>query len=147
MGDQPGEHVDGAPKPGTRGSSLPATQGPTWPAGSQQDVSWSLYANHGGGYAYRLCPKSSKLTEECFQQNHLQFVGNKSWIQYAGESVRTRATAQPSMLHVYQKARIRKVHSGQKIQSLHVPVTSVGQVFQPISLSCPTVTRLNSNLL
>merc|ERR1719158_1113251 len=32
-GNQPGEHVDGAPKPGTRGSSLPATKGPNWPAG------------------------------------------------------------------------------------------------------------------
>lgn len=79
-GNQAGEHVDGAPKPGTRGSSLPASQGPKWAAGSQQDVSWSLYANHGGGYAYRLCPKTSKLSEDCFQKQHLQFVGSKSWI-------------------------------------------------------------------
>merc|ERR1712190_585097 len=84
-GDQPGEHVDGAPKPGTRGSSLPETQGPKWAAGSQQDVSWSLYANHGGGYSYRLCPKSSNLTEQCFQQLHMQFVGNQSWIQYGDD--------------------------------------------------------------
>merc|ERR1712107_823030 len=57
--------------------------------------SWSLYANHGGGYSYRLCPRSSNLTEECFQQHHLQFVGNKSWIQYAGkdESNRTAIDA------------------------------------------------------
>merc|ERR1740121_1100503 len=60
-GNQPGEHVDDAPKPGTRGSDLPATQGPTWSAGSIQDVSWSLYANHGGGYAYRLCPKNKGM--------------------------------------------------------------------------------------
>jgi len=94
-GNQPGEHVDGAPKPGTRGSSLPAMQGPKWAAGSQQEVSWSLYANHGGGYSYRLCPKSSALTEECFQQHHLQFVGDKSWIQWAGkdESNRTAIDA------------------------------------------------------
>lgn len=93
-GDQPGEHVDDAPKPGTRGSELPATKGPQWAAGSQQDVSWSLYANHGGGYAYRLCPKSSNLTEECFQRQHLQFVGNKSWIQYGDdESNRTAIPA------------------------------------------------------
>jgi len=93
-GNQPGEHVDGAPKPGTRGSSLPAMKGPNWPAGSHQDVSWSIYANHGGGYAYRLCPKSSKLTEECFQQHHLQFVGNESWIQYGeDESNRTAIDA------------------------------------------------------
>jgi hypothetical protein len=89
-GDQPGEHVDGAPKPGTRGSDMPPTKGPTWAAGSQQEVSWSLYANHGGGYSYRLCPKSSKLTEECFQKHHLQFVGDKSWIQYAGQDESNR---------------------------------------------------------
>jgi hypothetical protein len=85
-GNQAGEHVDGAPKPGTRGSSLPASQGPKWAAGSQQDVSWSLYANHGGGYAYRLCPKTSKLSEDCFQKQHLQFVGSKSWIQYGDDA-------------------------------------------------------------
>jgi hypothetical protein len=94
-GNQPGEHVNGAPKPGTRGSSLPATKGPQWAAGSQQEVSWSLYANHGGGYSYRLCPRSDNLTEECFQRNHLQFVGNQSWIQYAheGEGNRTAIDA------------------------------------------------------
>jgi len=39
----------------------------------------------GGGYAYRLCPKtndgSSGLTEECFQRHHLEFAGDESWLQ------------------------------------------------------------------
>jgi len=55
-----------------------------------------LYANHGGGYAYRLCPKKEgvSLTEECFQQHHLSFVGNESWIQYGDdESNRTAIPA------------------------------------------------------
>jgi len=63
-----------------------------WPAGSVQDVAWGINANHGGGYAYRLCPKSSgaKATEECFQAHHLQFVGDESWIQFGDdESNRT----------------------------------------------------------
>jgi len=76
------------------GSDLPALQGPEWAAGSQQDVAWNIYANHGGGYAYRLCPKSSKLAEECFQRHHLQFVGSESWIQFGDD--RTNRTAIPA---------------------------------------------------
>merc|ERR1719230_2352157 len=55
----------------------------------------TLHANHGGGYSYRLCPRSSELTEECFQRHHLQFVGDKSWLQWAGkdESNRTAINA------------------------------------------------------
>jgi len=30
--------------------------------------------NHGGGYAYRLCPAASPLTESCFQAHHLDFI-------------------------------------------------------------------------
>lgn len=90
-GNQSGEHVTGGKQPGMLGSDLPPTRSKEWPAGSRQEVSFSLYANHGGGYSYRLCPKSSKLTEECFQQNHLQFVGNESWIQYAADEANRTA--------------------------------------------------------
>ena len=31
------------------------------------EVAWAIQANHGGGYQYRLCKKSEKPTEECFQ--------------------------------------------------------------------------------
>jgi len=58
-----------------------------WFKGSVVDVSWAISANHGGGYAYRLCKKPAdgdmtKLTEACFQQGHLDFVGDKSWVEY-----------------------------------------------------------------
>ena len=58
-----------------------------WPAGSIQDVAWAINANHGGGYAYRICPKTSgaKSTETCFQKNHLKFIGNQSWIQFGDD--------------------------------------------------------------
>lgn len=57
-----------------------------WPAGSIQDVAWGINANHGGGYAYRLCRKGNgRLTEECFQKTHLQFVGDESWIQFGDD--------------------------------------------------------------
>jgi len=59
----------------------PLGQKITWPVGSVQEVSWGFTANHGGGYAYRLCPASSELTEECFESGHLEFVG-ESWFQY-----------------------------------------------------------------
>ena len=38
-----------------------------WEAGSQVEVGFTLQANHGGGYQYRLCPAHLPLTEECFQ--------------------------------------------------------------------------------
>ena len=45
------------------------------------DAAWAITANHGGGYSYRLCKRHSKnnkdLTETCFQQNPLSFVGDK----------------------------------------------------------------------
>lgn len=75
---------------GLPGQELPEVPGlkATWTAGSIQEVSWGINANHGGGYAYRLCPKvpGQNLTEACFQQHHLQFVGNLSWIQFADDT-------------------------------------------------------------
>ena len=56
-------------------------------AGSIEEVAWYIgQANHAGGYQYRLCktPEGgiSELTEECFQMNPLDFVGDKQWIVY-----------------------------------------------------------------
>lgn len=69
-------------KPGDDARDI--TSGPVteWPAGSLQEVSWKISANHGGGYAVRLCPASQELTEECFQSHHLAFAGESSWIQF-----------------------------------------------------------------
>ena len=41
--------------------------GTTWTAGAVVNVSWYIAYNHGGGYKYRLCPRTSQLTEACFQ--------------------------------------------------------------------------------
>lgn len=38
--------------------------------------------SHGGGMQWRLCPRSSKLTEACFQKQPLPFVGRQS-LQFA----------------------------------------------------------------
>lgn len=64
-----------------------------WTRGAEVEVAWGIRANHGGGYSYRLCklPESGRkgLTEECFQQTPLEFVGDKQWVQY-GEDKATR---------------------------------------------------------
>jgi len=64
-----------------------------WRAGAVVEVGWGINANHGGGYSYRLCklPKGGKkfLTEECFQETPLRFVGDLQWVQY-GDNRSTR---------------------------------------------------------
>ena len=59
----------------------------TWKAGSIEDVGlWFPFANHGGGYSYRLCktPEEgiSGLTEECFQNGYLEFSGDTQWMYF-----------------------------------------------------------------
>ena len=57
-----------------------------WKAGSVEDVAWYMNGNHAGGYSYRICktPEGgiSDLTEKCFQNSHLEFVGDKQWVEY-----------------------------------------------------------------
>jgi hypothetical protein len=60
-----------------------------WKAGSTAEVGWGMLANHGGGYSYRLCPRSEELTEECFQKNPLHFASENSWVQYGWDSENT----------------------------------------------------------
>lgn len=76
---------------GFEGTALPELRKPRaqWISGSTAEVGWGVTANHGGGYSYRLCPASGNLTEECFQEGHLRFVGSTSWIQH-GTDKRSR---------------------------------------------------------
>lgn len=65
---------------------LPTTVVTDWKAGSVQEVAVDVSANHGGGYAFRLCPKDTALlfdlpTEACFQKHHLPFAGDVQWLQ------------------------------------------------------------------
>ena len=74
---------------GERGSLLPRRTdvGTVWTAGDVVEVSWSLTANHGGGYYYRLCKPSKgglQLTEDCFQLTPLAFVG-KTRLRWDGD--------------------------------------------------------------
>merc|ERR1719158_2540424 len=60
---------------GRHGTDLPPLQGikpRTWKVGDAVDAAWGIIANHGGGYQYRICPKSSPQTEQCFQKMPLE---------------------------------------------------------------------------
>jgi hypothetical protein len=60
---------------GTNGSLLPKMDnGVVWHLGQTAEVSWQVLNNHGGGYSYRLCPATEKLTEACFKAHPLSFV-------------------------------------------------------------------------
>ena len=44
--------------------------GVVWKAGVHYEVAWTIQANHGGGYSYRLCPlNAADLDEECFNKH------------------------------------------------------------------------------
>ena len=84
---------------GANGADLPMLSTgsqATWRSGSVVEASWAIYANHGGGYGYRLCKKAEgkELTEECFQQNHLNFATDTTEIRYtkSNQSVFINAT-------------------------------------------------------
>ena len=63
--------------------TLPARDtGVEWTAGGVYEVAWTLQANHGGGYQYRLCPKPSAQTEECFRAHPLDFADKTTTIRY-----------------------------------------------------------------
>ena len=66
-----------------------------WDAGSTVEVAWTLQANHGGGYSYRLCPleefaANSSDAEACFQRHPLTFVGQSAF-RWGGIEGRTTA--------------------------------------------------------
>jgi hypothetical protein len=63
---------------GMNGTDLPEMPtGTVWKAGGTADVAWQVRYNHGGGYAYRLCPASENLTEACFQKHPMDFVRDR----------------------------------------------------------------------
>lgn len=70
-----------------------------WKIGSVVEAAWAIQANHGGGYAYRLCkmPKEGikGLTEKCFNEGHLNFVGEMQSVQF-GDNTTKRTTFKAS---------------------------------------------------
>jgi hypothetical protein len=62
------------------GSELPRTRPTIWRAGRPSEVGWSIWANHGGGYQYRVC-NEAKPTEQCFQAHVLSFADTSTMIR------------------------------------------------------------------
>ena len=70
-----------------------------WTAGGVEEVGFMLGANHGGGYLYSVCPKSSPLTEQCLRGGSLAFVGSNHTVRLAvGETVYFDVIPSPSLL-------------------------------------------------
>jgi hypothetical protein len=75
---------------------LPQSDAPqVWKRGAVEEVAFGVWANHGGGYYYRMCAWNSVrrgedgdnsslpwLTEECFQHTSLLFAGDTQWLQH-----------------------------------------------------------------
>ena len=76
------------PEVNMAGTELPplAAAAPVWPAGSAQAVSYGIYANHAGGFSYRLCKLGADglagATEECFQKTPLDFASDNTTVRY-----------------------------------------------------------------
>lgn len=72
------------------GSSLPPTpvsERANWTAGTYVEVAWGVRYNHGGGYQYRLCPASERLTEECFRRTPLKFDTSRQVLKWGNGSL------------------------------------------------------------
>jgi len=78
-------------EPGFDGRNISGGEVTVWPVGTVQEIAWTIAANHGGGYAVRLCPLSEEQTEECFQRHHLPFEGDSTWIQFGADRTQIRA--------------------------------------------------------
>lgn len=77
-----GEAPPGVPQ-GFLGTEVkPLFKETIWRIGDIVEVAWGVYANHGGGYSYRLCPWDQEPTEECFQKMPLTLIGDKQWLQW-----------------------------------------------------------------
>ena len=78
---------------GQLGSTLPKMpSGAVWKAGAVVEALWSVRANHGGGWQFRLCPLGTKLTEECFQKTPVPFAGNSKMMMSNGTMLALNST-------------------------------------------------------
>jgi hypothetical protein len=78
----PHKFKDTTIKQGAKGTELLAGQVTVWAPGATVQASYRLVVNHGGGYQYRVCPKTELPTEACFQANALAFANSKTTVVY-----------------------------------------------------------------
>ncbi len=82
---------------GTDGVDLPPTNRTKWQRGGLAEVAWAATANHGGGYAYRLCPAAEAPTEACFQANHLAFADDVTTVRFTDGTAKTIAATRTTV--------------------------------------------------
>jgi hypothetical protein len=63
-----------------------------WTAGEVVEVLWSVRANHGGGWQFRLCPLESELTEACFQRTPMPFARDSRLMLSNGTMINLTST-------------------------------------------------------
>jgi hypothetical protein len=105
---------------GQNGSSLPKqSSGAVWAAGEVVEVLWSVRANHGGGWQFRLCPLASELTEACFQRTPMPFardsrlmLSNGSMINLTSTFVTDGTTPAGSTWQMLPIPSTRDLHTG-----------------------------------
>jgi len=54
----------------------------SWRQGEVVSVASASYINHGGGWSWRLCPKSASITEACFQDHVLDFADANQTLRF-----------------------------------------------------------------
>ena len=73
---------------GDKGSALASKTTTSWVAGSTVQAAFTLSVNHGGGYQYRVCPrtidgKAQTIDEACFENNPLKFADSIHTVTFA----------------------------------------------------------------
>jgi hypothetical protein len=56
----------------------------TWSAGMSYEVTWTIEANHAGGYLYRLAPADGPLTEAAYNKIPLDPSASRASARVAG---------------------------------------------------------------
>lgn len=78
----PHKFTDTSIAQGAKGTELKAGKVTVWAPNATVEASYRLVVNHGGGYQYRVCPKTESPTEACFQANPLAFANSKTTVVY-----------------------------------------------------------------
>lgn len=75
---------------------VPEAERAVWKIGTVVEVGWAIFANHRGGYSWRLCPAGEDLTEECFQRHPLDLLGSQTTVLFTNGTRQAVSTMRTS---------------------------------------------------
>jgi len=120
----------------------------TFTAGSVVEVASSVYVNHGGGWSYRLCPKSGDITEDCFQKHYLPFVGDTATVHFTdGHEVSISAAHTTDKLWSRNQIPAPKAGHYDPNAEFEMPPTMIGQRNQSWDYSIKEKVSLPADLV